>query len=117
MADVTGIHWVDSWLQHRGITLIKGKDQGTKCLFLVKEKQNVSSRLCQSQCMHVMGTPNAFVANRDKLYILPELADIVYDKVEKNELLEITTIYQMLKLPEVEGEIVLEKEATGKKSL
>ena len=66
--------------------------------------------------MHVMDKPNAFIANRDKLYKTPELPDIVYDKVKKNEVLEVATIHQELRIPEVKGETMLVEEKTRKKS-
>ena len=40
-----------------------------------------------------MDKPNASIANRDRLCISPELADTVYDKVERNAVLEVVTIY------------------------
>ena len=43
--------------------------------------------------MNVMNKSDAFVHNRDKLCISPELAEIVYDKVEMNEVLEVAIIH------------------------
>ena len=78
--------------------------------------ESIYNRLPQSQCMPVMDRPNAFIANRDKLYISPELAKMVYNKMEKKEVLEVATIHQELKTPEEKGEIRLEEELV-KKSL
>ena len=50
------------------------------------------------------------LANRDRLYILTELAEIDYDYMEKNDVLEDATIHQQLKIPEVIEEIALEEE-------
>ena len=43
--------------------------------------------------MNVLNLSDVFMSNRDKLCILPGLAEIVYDKVEKNEILEVATIH------------------------
>ena len=58
--------------------------------------------------MNVKDKTVAFIANRDKLCISPEVAEIVYDNVEKNEVLQVATIHWDLKIPEVKGEIALE---------
>ena len=47
------------------------------------KKNNVHIGLWQSPCMNVIDKSYAFIANRNKLYISPELTEIVCDKVEK----------------------------------
>ena len=60
--------------------------------------------------MNIMNQLDAFVPNRDKLCTPPELADVVHDKVERNEVLEFATIHQELKLHEVKDKFVSEEE-------
>ena len=72
--------------------LIRDEDQGNRCLPLMKKKDNVHIRLCQSPYKNVMNNSDTFIANRDKLYMNPELAEIVYDKVENNKVLVVATI-------------------------
>ena len=64
---------------------------------LVEVEESVYTTLPQSQCIHVMDKTYAFIANRYKLYISPELVEMVYNKVEKNEVLEVAAIHQGLK--------------------
>ena len=42
--------------------------------------------------MHVISKPNAFIDDRDHLWMSSELAEMVYGKVEKNEIPEVATI-------------------------
>ena len=51
--------------------------------------------------MHVMDNPNAFITNRDKLCISPKVAEMVYNKVGKIEVIGVVTIQQELKAPKV----------------
>ena len=77
---------------------------------IVEEETNVYARLPESQCIHVTDKPNAFIANRDQLGILSELTEMFYNKVRKNEVLEVAIIYQELKTSQAKGKIMFKEE-------
>ena len=67
--------------------------------------------------MHVMDKPSVFIANKGKLCISPKIPEIIFDKVETSEDLEVGTIHQESKIPEVKRRNCIGRGKTEKKFL
>ena len=60
--------------------------------------------------MDIGSKATAYTENSDKAYFSSMLADLIYDKVEKNQVLRIKTIQQDLNKLEVRGKQELDEE-------
>ena len=62
----------------------------------------IYTKLQQTQSMDSECKPTAYIANSGKACISGELADLINDKLEKNQVFRIETIQQELNTPEAE---------------
>ena len=67
--------------------------------------------------MNVMDKSDTFVFNSEKLCISLELVEIVYYRVEQNEVLHVAAINQEVKISEVKKRNYIGRREIGKKSL
>ena len=60
-----------------------------------------------TQCMNSKGKLTFYIVNSDKACISTELADLIYDNIERNQVLRIETIKQELCKPEKEEQMMV----------
>ena len=90
------------------LKLVRGEYQDTRCWALEYDGEVTYVGIQQTQAWIVKVSQAHYIVNRDKACISSKLADLIYNKVEKNQVLRIENKQQGLNTTEVKGRIVLD---------
>ena len=99
------MNWSYFKLEFSGKPWEDPEDQDTRYLPLEEERGMTYTNLQQNHYMNNRGKPSLCIVIRHAC-ISPELANLIYDKVEKNQVLRIKTIKQELCKPDKEEQLM-----------